>query len=314
MLKTRILLLLIIPLLFGSASKPSGVKFHKGSFTGAKTAAASEGKLFMVDFTAKWCLPCRWMEETTFSNPEVIKYIDKHYVAAKVDIDDFDGFAYKQIYGIKALPSILIFNSKGEKVAQYQESMSPSKLLAVLKQHNIAANRVHSTTNQSGLITPKPSAIQPQHPEKYSLSRLKPHVSKPSRPKVKKQTSTPRPNLNSTLPAKPFKKEKTNPAPFRSEVMGEEGLFRFSVTRQVSQGFSVQIGAFGEYGNVLREVEKLEHRFNEPVLVHISKLKGKPVYKVMIGNFSDRNEASGFKQIVANSGIPAMVKDLATIK
>ena len=33
----------------------------------------------------------------------------------------------------------------------------------------------------------------------------------------------------------------------------QEGLFRFDVRRQVSNGYSIQVGAYTEYGNVIRQ-------------------------------------------------------------
>ena len=153
-------------------------------------------------------------------------------------------------------------------------------------------------------------------PEKYSTNDVvaKPPVAKPSQPIVQKPTYTPpKPRIPAKPAFTPTKRTKVQAAPVRSEVMEDEGLYRFTVTKQASKGFSIQIGAYGEYGNVLREVEKLEKTFNEPILVHIAKLKGKPVYKIMVGSFNNRNEATSFKQQVINNGLQAMIKDLATI-
>ena len=52
-----------------------------------------------------------------------------------------------------------------------------------------------------------------------------------------------------------------------------EGLFRFKVTRQASNGYSVQTGAFSEYGNVLKEAAKLQDQFDEPMIVHIARIQ-----------------------------------------
>ena len=49
-----------------------------------------------------------------------------------------------------------------------------------------------------------------------------------------------------------------------------EGLYRFNVLRQHSIGFSVQVGAYAEYSNVLQQASLFQQQFDEPVIVHIS--------------------------------------------
>jgi len=116
-----------------------------------------------------------------------------------------------------------------------------------------------------------------------------------------------------SAPAKP--KRKINPTTSATtNTITNEGLYRFKVSRQASKGFSVQIGAFGDYGNVLREVAKLESRFKEPIIVQIIKRNQQPIYKVMLGEFEAREQADNFKQFVLQNGLPeAMIKDLSTI-
>lgn len=328
-IKRLCIMLLVLPVLMANSTKPSGFKFHKGNLTTAKQKAAKEGKLYMVDFVAKWCMPCRWMEETTFSDPRVIKYLEDNYVAVKVDIDDFDGFAYKQLYDIKILPSILIFNSKGDIIDQYQESLSPTKMLKILQKHNRPENRLKATANQSAIATEYNTPQKPSHQAAASRPPSKiaeaPRPSAPQKPRPKKKLkekpladtpSKPATQAVVTAPQKPNRKPTAPTAskPHKAKpIVVDEGLFRFKVSRQASEGFSVQIGAFGEYGNVLREVAKLEELFNEPIIVHITKINGTPVYKIMLGEFYSRDKAETFKQQVVKNGLQAITKDLASI-
>ena len=69
-MRSLFFLLLAIFLLMSAKNPPSeGIEFFQGSFTSAKLKASEEGKLFFLDFTASWCTPCKWMEETTFTDP-----------------------------------------------------------------------------------------------------------------------------------------------------------------------------------------------------------------------------------------------------
>jgi len=254
------------------------VTFLKGSLKTVKEKAANEGKLYFVNFTASWCMPCKLMDETTYTDPSLAYYISQNYVAAKVDIDDFDGIAYKQQYNVKIVPTILVFSSKGKLLGRYEESLGASKMLSVLKSYDKAKYRSKTAT------TSKPVSI---------------NTGSISRPPLK--------------PDKPASSTSgTSAAP--SVVKKGSGLFRFDVKRQASKGYSVQIGVFAEYGNVLQEAEKLGKIFNEPILVHIDQLQTRTVYRVMVGEFSSKSHAERFIKKVRDKGFEGFVKDLIILQ
>lgn len=93
-------------------------------------------------------------------------------------------------------------------------------------------------------------------------------------------------------------------------VISGQGLFRFSVERQPSQGFSVQIGVFADYGNVLIAAEKLQKQFDQPIVVNINQLGGKTVYKVLVGVFGKNADASNLQKTMKAAGVDGFVKDL----
>lgn len=96
-------------------------------------------------------------------------------------------------------------------------------------------------------------------------------------------------------------------------VVGGQGLFRFDVRKQEPSGWAVQIGAFYDYGNVLIQAEKLQKQFGVPVIVSISSLQGKTVYKVAIGAYPDAQPARDLLQRVKAAGINAFLKSLAEL-
>jgi subtilisin family serine protease len=100
-----------------------------------------------------------------------------------------------------------------------------------------------------------------------------------------------------------------------AKVVSGGGLFRFSVSRQQSVGFGVQIGVFAEYGNVLIQVEKLQNIFSgEPVVVNINELGGKTVYKVLLGQSSDINDAKKLLTRMRSKGFDGFVTSYEKLK
>jgi subtilisin family serine protease len=100
------------------------------------------------------------------------------------------------------------------------------------------------------------------------------------------------------------------PAQVPQTVSAGQGLFRFTVRRQPSEGFSVQLGVFADYGNVLIQAEKIDAQFSEPVVVNINELNGKTVYKVLAGVFTKKADADALMKKMKAAGINGFTKDL----
>jgi thiol-disulfide isomerase/thioredoxin len=281
------------------------VKFFNGTLASAFEQAKKEGKLVFVDFYASWCSPCRLMDEYTFTDPELAKYMSDKYIPVKVNIDDFDGFAYKQQYNINLLPTLIVMNCDGKEIERKEEGLVPSTLSAFLDKHHKPYNICDKPIEVPKPIVevPRP-VISVPHPPKPSI----PEVSKPdTQPKPEKPVISSPGTVTDPGPTT----VPQVPAPASSNATLEDGLFRFSVQRQPSKGYSVQTGAFGEYGNVLREVDKLQKLFTDkPVIVYITKKDARTIYKILVGEFNSRAEAYSYKEYMSNKGSGGIIKNL----
>ncbi len=142
---------------FSALTASNSVDFYSGSFESALTEAATKNKMVFVDFYATWCAPCQWMDKTTFRDRDVITRLNEDFIALKVNIDDFEGFELKERYGIKVLPTILIFNESGELVDRREETLSPSMMNTLLT-HNLS-NRLPA--QQKVNASPSETYVQP---------------------------------------------------------------------------------------------------------------------------------------------------------
>ena len=92
----------------------------------AEVLAAEEPVL--VDFTAKWCGPCKRLA------PILDEIADRHrgrYKVVAVDVEEAPLVVAR--YGVRGTPTLMVFRC-GEPVAQHVGLTTESKLLALLAQ------------------------------------------------------------------------------------------------------------------------------------------------------------------------------------
>jgi thiol:disulfide interchange protein DsbD len=82
--------------------------------------ASREGKPVFIDFYADWCLPCKELDDRTFSTPEVIS-ASKDFKMLKVDLtsaDDPKSTVLQQKYQIQGVPTLVFLKPDGKEMAE----------------------------------------------------------------------------------------------------------------------------------------------------------------------------------------------------
>ena len=93
--------------------------------------AKKESKLVFVDFYTDWCLPCKLMEKDVFMNKELGAFFNKNFINFKVDAEKGNGVNLAQIFSIKAYPTLLFLNEKGQVLERKEGAAYHTELKAM---------------------------------------------------------------------------------------------------------------------------------------------------------------------------------------
>ena len=105
------LLLFSSTLIFGQ-----GINFFHGTWEEALQQAAKEEKLIFVDAYAKWCGPCKRMAKDVFTQQSVGDYYNENFINMKIDMEEGMGLTFRQDYPVRAFPTLMFIDEKGEIV------------------------------------------------------------------------------------------------------------------------------------------------------------------------------------------------------
>lgn len=91
-----------------------GIVFEKGTWQEALDKAKAENKLIFMDCYTSWCGPCKIMARDVFTDPDVAKFFNEHFVNVKFDMEKGEGITLKKEYGVAAFPTLNFINAQGE--------------------------------------------------------------------------------------------------------------------------------------------------------------------------------------------------------
>ena len=145
-MKLRVLLsIFILSPIFLSAQKVNWISLEE-----AFKKQAVEERPLLIDVYTEWCGWCKKMDAATYTNPQIINYINKNYYAVKYDAETKDTLFIKgQVYfnkggnrrsvndfsrvlGASSYPTTVFYDKKGENKRLVPGYLDPNKLAPVL--------------------------------------------------------------------------------------------------------------------------------------------------------------------------------------
>lgn len=293
-------------------AEDSEVVFFNGTVDGAREKARKESKFYFIEFYAKWCEPCKWMDEFTYKNAELSGYVSKHYVGVKVDVENLDGYVWKQKFKVQYLPTIVVLNSNGTMLGKYEKSLTAPDLMRILKNHRSLPGEAGparlSETEGAVAVPVKTNQETAAHPAFIDVNRepglpKANEVNNPAKKAAVKPASNP-PVANAARAATTSNSKVNRPvaSPAPKKANGEE--------------YRIQVGVYTDATNVFNQVNRLKKSFTQ--VVQVFNLKNKETnsvsYRITLGKFSSREEAAQFAQTLKAQGITGVIKHIRDLE
>ncbi len=104
----------------------------------ALTAGMQGKKGMIIDFYADWCIPCKELDASTFTNPKVIKEADGFhaYKANMTKSLSPEVSALRNKFNIVGVPTVLIIDSQGKEVKRITGYVNADEFYKILKDVN----------------------------------------------------------------------------------------------------------------------------------------------------------------------------------
>lgn len=106
--------------------------------TQARARALADERPLIVDFGAAWCVACKELDKITFAREDVRAEAGR-FVAVKVDATNDDDPAVEAVlsaFQVRGLPTVVVFDSKGNEALRYTDFVGPDQFLRAIKQVN----------------------------------------------------------------------------------------------------------------------------------------------------------------------------------
>lgn len=103
--------------------------------------ATQEDRPVFIDFYTTWCGPCKRLDQVTYQDEKVIRYLNS-IVAVKYDAEKDEGETLAKKFKVKAYPTLVLVGSNGDEIDRHVGYLDPEKFLEVIEGYQNGVNTV----------------------------------------------------------------------------------------------------------------------------------------------------------------------------
>lgn len=127
----KIVFMILLCFLIGEAGAQNrSIDFRSGEWNAVLKQAQKEKKMIFVDGYTSWCGPCKVLANTVFTNDTVADFYNRHFVNVKMDMEKGEGPELAKRYEVRAFPTLLYIDQRGNLVHCVVGFQEPQKLIA----------------------------------------------------------------------------------------------------------------------------------------------------------------------------------------
>ncbi len=112
-------------LLLAACSAGEEQRFH--SFAEVKADAAKRGVPVLLDFSARWCGPCKTFARTRLSDEHLRQVLDTKVAFLALDAESGEGAALARVYPVDGYPTFVVVRADGRYVTHFSGFGGPEE-------------------------------------------------------------------------------------------------------------------------------------------------------------------------------------------
>jgi len=130
-MKTLWITLILFMIMAAAPTCRADKEIHWYTYQDGVKKAIEAKKLIFINFHADWCTFCKKMDKESFTQPEIIKTLNDHFISIKIDTDKERSLAQK--FFIRSLPTIWFLEADQEKITNVPGYIPPEIFSKVLE-------------------------------------------------------------------------------------------------------------------------------------------------------------------------------------
>jgi thioredoxin-like negative regulator of GroEL len=114
----------------------------------AHRLSLEQKKPMLLVFGAPWCHYCKKLEQTTLTNPDLVRYVNGNFVAVHIDVDEQQRVA--KILEVESLPCTIVLSPDADLLGRFEGYKQPSEVYAELSKARRALEPAVRTASKTG--------------------------------------------------------------------------------------------------------------------------------------------------------------------